>query len=95
MIASRVVISGHLNAAGLVTRIDILVIACSPRPDQLTFFVCRDRDDVPTLQATKGQQFRVRAEAGLGTVEFHRAPAQFAAGRNKRRVRGRLHHLAG
>lgn len=61
-----------------------LAICTLPWPDQLTLFVCRNRDDVTALQATKGLQFRVRAEAGLDAVELHYPPAQFAAGRNKR-----------
>ena len=33
-----------------------------------------------TLLASKGQQLWMRPEAGLPAVQFHRSPAQFAAG---------------
>jgi hypothetical protein len=46
------------------------------------------------LLASKGQQFWIQPKAGLPAVQFHSAPAQFAAGGCKAYFRGSLHFLS-
>jgi hypothetical protein len=50
---------------------------------ELTFFLCRERDDMTALLASKGQQLWMRPNVGLPAVQFHRPLAQFAAGWRK------------
>jgi hypothetical protein len=64
-------------------------------PDQnLTFFLCRERDDMTALLASKGQQLWMRPNVGLPAVQFHRPLAQFAAGWCKACFRGSSHFLS-
>ena len=63
------------------------------RPD-LTFFLCRDRDDMTALLASKGQQLWMRPNVGLPAVQFHGPLAQFATGWCKACFRGSSHFLS-
>jgi hypothetical protein len=64
------------------------------RHGELTFFVCRESDDMTALLASKGQQLWMRPKLGLSAVQFHRSPAQFAAGWCKACFRRSSHFLS-
>jgi hypothetical protein len=63
------------------------------RPD-LTFFLCRERDDMAALLASKSQQLWMRPNVGLPAVQFHGPLAQFATGWCKACFRGSSHFLS-
>jgi hypothetical protein len=65
-----------------------------PHQAELTFFLCRESDDMTTLLASKGQQLWMRPMLGVSAVQFHRSPAQFAAGWCKAWFRGSSHFLS-
>ena len=73
----------------------VIYTSCDPTsPTELTFFLCRERDDMTALLASKGQQLWMRPNVGLPAVQFHGALAQFAAGWCKACFRGSSHFLS-
>jgi hypothetical protein len=73
----------------------VIYTSCDPTsPTELTFFLCRERDDMTALLASKGQELWMRANVGLPAVQFHGPLAQFAAGWCKACFRGSSHFLS-
>ena len=73
----------------------VIYTSCDPTsPTELTFFLCRERDDMTALLASKGQQLWMRPNVGLPAVQLHGPLAQFAAGWCKACFRGCSHFLS-
>jgi hypothetical protein len=64
------------------------------RSDRLTLVLCYETDNVTALLASKGEQLGRRPGAGLPADKLHRASAHFAARRDERKIRRRLHSWA-
>ena len=90
-------VSNILSCTRRLVALPVIVIytSCDPTgPTELTFFLCRERDDVTALLASKGQQLWMRPNVGLPAVQFHGPLAQFAAGWCKACFRGSSHFLS-
>src|SRR5919204_1737036 len=64
------------------------------RSDRLTLVLCYETDNVTALLASKGEQLGRRPRAGVPADKLHRASAHFAARRDERKIRRRLHSWA-
>ena len=82
------------DGSQVVLPVPMIYTSCGrlTRPD-LTFFLCRKRDDMTTLLASKGHQLWMRPNVGLSAVRFHDPLAQFAAGWCKACFRRSSHYL--